>query len=188
MTVTPSAAGRRQSSVAPAPVRTTTRGSLLGELLRTTDHKMIDKMYLVTAFGFFLAARLMIETAAHRIDDRRPATCAPAARPAGATLEEQLVVATAGVTSILTSRIDPQDEVAVRARDAALMALAVIDAAMDRIDHGRYGICGRGGGPIAIERLNAPHSRTLYRLPAAKGAMTADGDMSPIPCRMSGPA
>ena len=39
----------------PAPVRTTTRGSLLLELLRTTDHKMNGKMYLVTAFVFFLA-------------------------------------------------------------------------------------------------------------------------------------
>jgi cytochrome c oxidase subunit 1 len=43
----------------PAPVRTTTRGSLLGELLRTTDHKMIGKMYLVTSFVFFLAGGLM---------------------------------------------------------------------------------------------------------------------------------
>jgi DnaK suppressor protein len=84
--------------------------------------------------------------------DPRLATRLPALRE---ILEEQRDVATAAVTSILTSRIDPQDEMAVRARDAALMALAVIDAALDRIDHGRYGICGRCGGPIAVERLAA---------------------------------
>jgi len=43
----------------PAPVRTTTRGSLFLSLLRTTDHKMIGKMYLVTAFVFFLAGGFM---------------------------------------------------------------------------------------------------------------------------------
>jgi cytochrome c oxidase subunit I len=43
----------------PAPVRTTTRGSLFLELLRTTDHKMIGKMYLVTSFVFFLAGGFM---------------------------------------------------------------------------------------------------------------------------------
>jgi cytochrome c oxidase subunit 1 len=43
----------------PAPVRTTTRGSLFLELLRTTDHKLIGKMYLVTSFVFFLVGGLM---------------------------------------------------------------------------------------------------------------------------------
>jgi len=43
----------------PAPARTTTRGSLFLSLLRTTDHKMIGKMYLVTAFMFFLAGGFM---------------------------------------------------------------------------------------------------------------------------------
>src|SRR4029453_4199318 len=43
----------------PAPVRTTTRGSMLGELLPTTDHKLIGKMYLVTSFVFFLAGGFM---------------------------------------------------------------------------------------------------------------------------------
>jgi cytochrome c oxidase subunit I len=43
----------------PAPVRTTTRGSLFLELLRTTDHKLIGKMYLVTSFVFFLAGGFM---------------------------------------------------------------------------------------------------------------------------------
>ena len=43
----------------PAPVRTTTRGSLFLSLLHTTDHKMIGKMYLVTAFMFFLAGGIM---------------------------------------------------------------------------------------------------------------------------------
>ena len=77
------------------------------------------------------------------------------------SLEEQQRVATAAVTSILTSRIDRRDEVALRARDAALEALALIDAALDRIDRGRYGICGRCAGPIAIERLNALPAATL---------------------------
>jgi cytochrome c oxidase subunit I len=43
----------------PAPVRTTSRGSMLLDLLKTTDHKLIGKMYLVTAFAFFLAGGLM---------------------------------------------------------------------------------------------------------------------------------
>ncbi len=43
----------------PAPVRTTTRGSLFLELLRTTDHKLIGKMYLVTSFVFFLVGGVM---------------------------------------------------------------------------------------------------------------------------------
>jgi cytochrome c oxidase subunit 1 len=43
----------------PAPVRTTSRGSTLLDLLRTTDHKTIGKMYLVTAFVFFLVGGLM---------------------------------------------------------------------------------------------------------------------------------
>jgi len=84
--------------------------------------------------------------------DPRLATRLPALRE---ILEEQRDVATAAVTSILTSRTDPKDEMAVRVRDAALLALAVIDAALGRIDHGRYGICGGCGDPIAIERLAA---------------------------------
>ena len=43
----------------PTPVRTTSRGSMLLDLLKTTDHKLIGKMYLVTAFAFFLAGGLM---------------------------------------------------------------------------------------------------------------------------------
>jgi cytochrome c oxidase subunit 1 len=43
----------------PAPVRSTTRGSLFLQMLKTTDHKLIGKMYLVTAFAFFLAGGLM---------------------------------------------------------------------------------------------------------------------------------
>ena len=41
----------------PAPVRPTSRGSVLLDLLKTTDHKMIGKMYLVTSFVFFIARR-----------------------------------------------------------------------------------------------------------------------------------
>jgi cytochrome c oxidase subunit 1 len=43
----------------PYPVRQTTKGSLLLSLLRTTDHKVIGQMYLVTSFGFFFAGGLM---------------------------------------------------------------------------------------------------------------------------------
>jgi cytochrome c oxidase subunit 1 len=43
----------------PHPVRRDTRGSVFLDLLRTTDHKLIGKMYLVTAFGFFLAGGVM---------------------------------------------------------------------------------------------------------------------------------
>ncbi len=43
----------------PDPVRPTSRGSVLLDLLRTTDHKTIGKMYLVTSFAFFLAGGIM---------------------------------------------------------------------------------------------------------------------------------
>jgi cytochrome c oxidase subunit I len=43
----------------PNPVRSTSRGSVFLDLLRTTDHKTIGKMYLVTSFAFFLAGGLM---------------------------------------------------------------------------------------------------------------------------------
>jgi cytochrome c oxidase subunit I len=43
----------------PAPVRTTTRGSMLLNVIGTTDHKLIGKMYLVTSFVFFLAGGFM---------------------------------------------------------------------------------------------------------------------------------
>jgi len=43
----------------PAPARPTSRGSVFLDLLRTTDHKLIGKMYLVTSFAFFLAGGLM---------------------------------------------------------------------------------------------------------------------------------
>jgi len=41
------------------PPDLTAKGSLLGRLLRTTDHKLIGRMYLVTAFGFFAIGGLM---------------------------------------------------------------------------------------------------------------------------------
>ena len=43
----------------PDPVRPTSRGSVFLDLLRTTDHKTIGKMYLVTSFAFFLAGGIM---------------------------------------------------------------------------------------------------------------------------------
>jgi cytochrome c oxidase subunit 1 len=43
----------------PFPARATKKGSLLLSLLRTTDHKVIGQLYLVTSFGFFFAGGLM---------------------------------------------------------------------------------------------------------------------------------
>jgi cytochrome c oxidase subunit 1 len=43
----------------PYPARPVTKGSLLLSLLRTTDHKVIGQMYLVTSFAFFFAGGLM---------------------------------------------------------------------------------------------------------------------------------
>ena len=43
----------------PAPARSTSRGSVLLDLLKTTDHKLIGKMYLVTSFAFFMIGGLM---------------------------------------------------------------------------------------------------------------------------------
>jgi cytochrome c oxidase subunit I len=43
----------------PDPVRPTSRGSVFLDLLRTTDHKTIGKMYLVTSFAFFVAGGFM---------------------------------------------------------------------------------------------------------------------------------
>ena len=40
-------------------MRPTTRGSVLLDLVRTTDHKTIGKLYLVTSLAFFLAGGLM---------------------------------------------------------------------------------------------------------------------------------
>ena len=41
------------------PADLVTKGSLLGRLLRTTDHKLIGRMYLVTAFAFFAIGGVM---------------------------------------------------------------------------------------------------------------------------------
>jgi cytochrome c oxidase subunit I len=43
----------------PHPVRRERKGSKLGALLRTTDHKVIGQMYLATALTFFLIGGLM---------------------------------------------------------------------------------------------------------------------------------
>ncbi|CAA9211101.1 MAG: Cytochrome c oxidase polypeptide I [uncultured Corynebacteriales bacterium] len=43
----------------PAPARSTSRGSVMLDLLKTTDHKLIGKMYLVTSFAFFMIGGLM---------------------------------------------------------------------------------------------------------------------------------
>jgi cytochrome c oxidase subunit I len=45
--------------VRPYPAAPISRGSLFAQLLRTTDHKMIGRMYLVTSFVFFMLAGLM---------------------------------------------------------------------------------------------------------------------------------
>ena len=41
-------------AIRPAPARDAARGALLSELLRTTDHKLIGRMYMVTSFVFFV--------------------------------------------------------------------------------------------------------------------------------------
>ncbi|HEY4627264.1 MAG TPA: cytochrome c oxidase subunit I [Blastococcus sp.] len=43
----------------PSPARAVEKGSRLSNLLRTTDHKTIGLMYLVTSFAFFIAGGLM---------------------------------------------------------------------------------------------------------------------------------
>ncbi len=43
----------------PIPVYAPVKGSMLGQLLRTTDHKLIGKMYLVTSFVFFMVGGVM---------------------------------------------------------------------------------------------------------------------------------
>jgi cytochrome c oxidase subunit 1 len=43
----------------PYPARPVTKGTLLLQLLNTTDHKLIGKLYLVTSFGFFFAGGVM---------------------------------------------------------------------------------------------------------------------------------
>jgi RNA polymerase-binding transcription factor DksA len=51
------------------------------------------------------------------------------------------------------------DEVLEAMGEAGLSELRGIDAALDRIAHGRYGICARCGEDIAEKRLDAvPHA------------------------------
>nr|WP_225984109.1 cytochrome c oxidase subunit I [Epidermidibacterium keratini] len=44
---------------APAPPREVKKGSMFSQVLRTTDHKLIGKMYFFASFGFFLIGGLM---------------------------------------------------------------------------------------------------------------------------------
>jgi cytochrome c oxidase subunit 1 len=50
---------REPVAVLPVPVRRRAKGTLLLRLVRTTDHKQIGVLYLVTSFGFFMAGGLM---------------------------------------------------------------------------------------------------------------------------------
>ena len=43
----------------PFPAQHLVQGALLGQLLRTTDHKLIGRMYLVTSFVFFALGVVM---------------------------------------------------------------------------------------------------------------------------------
>ena len=43
----------------PFPTRPTVKGALLSQLLRTTDHKLIGRMYLVTSLVFFMLGGVM---------------------------------------------------------------------------------------------------------------------------------
>jgi cytochrome c oxidase subunit I len=51
--------GAAASAVLHRPVQAEPRGKWLAAILRTTDHKIIGRMYLVTSFAFFLAAGAM---------------------------------------------------------------------------------------------------------------------------------
>jgi RNA polymerase-binding transcription factor DksA len=51
------------------------------------------------------------------------------------------------------------DEVFEALGEAGLVELRAIDAALDRMEHGRYGTCARCGDRISEARLNAvPHA------------------------------
>src|SRR6266516_3180443 len=43
----------------PFPIHAPAKGSMFGQVLRTTDHKLISKMYLVTTFVFFMLGGVM---------------------------------------------------------------------------------------------------------------------------------
>ncbi|MCJ0950434.1 cytochrome c oxidase subunit I [Rhodococcus sp. ARC_M8] len=49
----------RREAARPYPARSEPKGSTLFQLVTTTDHKTIGKMYLVTSFGLFLIGGLM---------------------------------------------------------------------------------------------------------------------------------
>jgi cytochrome c oxidase, subunit I len=53
------AAGPQPITVHPYPAAPPAKGSLFQELLRTTDHKLIGRMYLTTSFGFFAVGGVM---------------------------------------------------------------------------------------------------------------------------------
>ena len=59
------------------PPRNPRKGSVLADWLSTTDHKIIGHLYLITSFGFFLAAGVINGTLADlKQDERRgSATC-----------------------------------------------------------------------------------------------------------------
>jgi Cytochrome C and Quinol oxidase polypeptide I len=57
--VTTTAPTRPRPINRPFPTRESTRGSLLGRLLRATGHKLIGRMYLVTSFVFFMIGGVM---------------------------------------------------------------------------------------------------------------------------------
>ena len=52
----PTAAGAAPEPIVsrPFPAHTADKGSMLSQILRTTDHKLIGRMYMVTSFAFFL--------------------------------------------------------------------------------------------------------------------------------------
>ncbi|MDT4944303.1 MAG: cytochrome c oxidase subunit, partial [Pseudonocardiales bacterium] len=43
----------------PFPMHEATRGSMLSQVLRTTDHKLIGRMYMVTSLAFFAIGGVM---------------------------------------------------------------------------------------------------------------------------------
>jgi cytochrome c oxidase subunit I len=55
----PEPVGPKPIVARPFPVREVSKGSLLSQMLRTTDHKLIGRMYLVTALIFFAVGGVM---------------------------------------------------------------------------------------------------------------------------------
>lgn len=82
------------------------------------------------------------------------AECAAALKQQRVFRTEQLTTLAAEASaSSPTAQDGPQDEVRDTLRAAALNALAAIQAAIERIEAGTYGLCAGCGAAISLERL-----------------------------------